>query len=102
MRRDRVKATADPACHEAAVTIEVTFKDGSTYKKHVERAIGSRERPLTNEQLETKFMNQAKLVIGEAQSRALLDLSWTIEDLDQAAAVAEASVPEAKLRNAAG
>ena len=99
--RDRVKATADPACHEASVTIEVTFKDGTTLKKHVECAIGSRERPLSNEQLESKFMNQAKLVIGEAQSRSLLDLAWTIEEIGQAAAVAHASVPEAKLRNAA-
>jgi len=99
--RDSVTATADPACHEASVTIEVAFKDGSTLTKHVERAIGSRERPLSNEQLEAKFMNQAELVIGEAQSRALLDLAWTIEDLGRAAAVAEASVPEAKLRNAA-
>jgi 2-methylcitrate dehydratase PrpD len=99
--RDSVTATADPACHEASVTIEVTFKDGSTLTKHVEHAIGSRERPLSNEQLEAKFMNQAQLVIGEAQSRALLDLAWTIEDLGRAAAVAEASVPEAKLRNAA-
>src|SRR3546814_6795128 len=47
--RDRVTAVADPGCHEAAVTIEVTFEDGSTLKKHVERAIGSRERPLSNE-----------------------------------------------------
>ncbi|HEY9536041.1 MAG TPA: MmgE/PrpD family protein [Kiloniellaceae bacterium] len=100
--RDRVTAVADPGCHEAAVTIEVTFEDGSTLKKHVERAIGSRERPLSNEQLETKFMNQAKLVIGEAEARALLDLAWAIDDLDRAAAVAAASVPEATLRNAAG
>ena len=99
--RDRVKATADPACHEASVTIEVTFQDGSTLKKHVERTLGSRERPLSDDQLETKFMNQAKLVIGEAPSRALLDLAWTIEDIDRAAAVAAASVPAAKLRNAA-
>src|SRR3546814_316955 len=100
--RDRVTAVADPGCHEAAVTIEVTFEDGSTLKKHVERAIGCRERPLSNEQLETKFMNQAKLVIGEAEARALLDLAWAIDDLDRAAAVAAASVPEATLRNAAG
>ncbi|MPZ12231.1 MAG: MmgE/PrpD family protein [Kiloniellaceae bacterium] len=99
--RDRVKATADPACHEASVSIEVTFQDGSTLKKHVERTLGSRERPLSDDQLETKFMNQAKLVIGEAPSRALLDLAWTIEDIDRAAAVAAASVPAAKLRNAA-
>jgi 2-methylcitrate dehydratase PrpD len=99
--RDRVTAEGDPRCHEAAVTIEVTFKDGSTATKHVERAIGSRERPLTNAQLETKFMNQAMLVIGEATSRALLDLAWTIEDLDRAAAVADASVPETKFRKSA-
>jgi 2-methylcitrate dehydratase PrpD len=95
-----VKATADPDCHEASVTIEVTFKDGSTLTKHIERTIGSRERPLTNEQLETKFVNQARLVIGEAQSRDLLALAWTIEDLDRAAAVALASVPETRLRGA--
>jgi len=99
--RDKVAARADTNCHEASVTIEVTFKDGSTVEKHIERAIGSRERPLTNDQLETKFMNQAKLVIGESQSRALLDLAWTIEDLDRAAAVAEASVPAVTLKNAA-
>jgi 2-methylcitrate dehydratase PrpD len=99
--RDSVTATADPSCHEASVTIEVTFKDGSTLTRHVERAIGSRERPLSNAQLEAKFMNQARLVIGEAEARALLDLAWTIEDLGRAAAVAVASVPEAKLRNAA-
>jgi len=99
--RDRVKAVADPKCHEASVTIEVTFNDGSTLTKRVERAIGSRERPLSNAQLETKFMNQAKLVIGDAQARALLDFAWTIEAIDRAAAVARASVPETAIRNAA-
>ncbi len=91
--RDKVKAEADPACHEASVTIDVTFEDGSTLTERIERAIGSRERPLTNAQLETKFVNQAKLVIGEAQTRDLLALSWRIDALEDAAAVARASVP---------
>ena len=93
--RDRVEASADPDCHEASVTIELTFKDGSSLTRHVERAIGSRERPLSNAQLETKFVNQAKRVIGEAQTRSLLDLAWTLEDIEQAATVARASVPRA-------
>jgi 2-methylcitrate dehydratase PrpD len=92
--RNRVKAQADPDCHEAAVTIDVTFKDGSSMTKYVERAIGSREKPLTDEQLETKFVNQASAVIGEARSRDLLALAWRIDDLDDAAAVARASVPQ--------
>lgn len=100
--RDKVTASADPSCHEAAVTVEVVFNDGATLTKKIDRAIGSREKPLSNEQLEIKFMNQAKLVIGEPQSRALLDLAWGIEALDRAAAVAQASVPESKLLNATG
>jgi hypothetical protein len=72
----------------------VTFKDGSRLTKHIERAIGSRERPLTNEQLETKFVNQASIVIGEARTRELLALAWRIDDLGEAAAVARASVPQ--------
>ncbi len=91
--RDKVTAKADPDCHAASVTIEVTFKDGPKLTKHVERAIGSREKPLTDAQLDTKFVNQAKLVIGEAQTRDLLALAWRIDELDQAAVVARASVP---------
>ncbi len=92
--RDRVKAEADPGCHEASVTVEVTFRDGSALTKHVEHAIGSLERPLTNAQLDDKFMDQAKLVIGEAQARDLLALSWRIGELGDAAEVARASVPQ--------
>ncbi|NNU80163.1 MmgE/PrpD family protein [Halovulum dunhuangense] len=92
--RDRITAEANPACHEASVDITVTFKDGTTLEKHVERAIGSLERPLSNEQIETKFVNQAKLVVGEEITRNLLALAWKIEELNPAD-IAAASVPAA-------
>jgi 2-methylcitrate dehydratase PrpD len=91
--RSKVSAETDPNCHEAAVAIEVVFEDGSVLHKQVERAIGSRERPLTTEQLETKFLNQAELVIGRAGAQALLALAWTIDELATPARVASASVP---------
>lgn len=91
--RDRVTAETNPECHEASVDITVIFNDGTTLEKHVERAIGSMEKPLTHAQLETKFMNQSKLVIGEMASRQLLDQAWTIESLASAAEVAALSVP---------
>ncbi|WP_265502595.1 MmgE/PrpD family protein [Paracoccus beibuensis] len=74
--RDRINATADPACHEASVTIRVTFKDGSTLDKHIERAIGSSEVPLTDEQIDDKFTVQSALVIGEAATEQLLRMAW--------------------------
>lgn len=91
--RSRVHAETDPAMHEASVRITVTFKDGSVLEKYVDRAIGSRDRPLTNEQLETKFLNQAKLVVGETTARNLLAKCWTIDEIDNPAEIASASVP---------
>jgi 2-methylcitrate dehydratase PrpD len=93
--RERVTATPDPACHEAEVEITVTFEDGTTVTRHVERAIGSRDVPLTDEQLDTKFRTQSAPVIGEVQAASLLRTAWGLEDLGDAGAAARASVPQA-------
>jgi 2-methylcitrate dehydratase PrpD len=90
--RDKVQAETDPAMHEASVRIVVTFEDGSTLEKYVERALGSLERPLSDAQLETKFTDQATLVVGEDLARDLLSKAWKIESADPAA-IARASVP---------
>lgn len=90
--RDKVQAETDPAMHEASVRIVVTFEDGSTLEKYVERALGSLERPLSDEQLEVKFNDQAALVVGADLARDLLAHAWKIESVDPAA-IARASVP---------
>ncbi|MEA5160241.1 MmgE/PrpD family protein [Cereibacter johrii] len=86
--RDRVTAVADPACHEASVDIAVTFADGSRVTKHVERAIGSRERPLSDAEIEHKFRVQSGLVIGDEAAARLLDLAWRLESLADSGEVA--------------
>lgn len=92
--RERVHADSDPQMHEASVDITVTFADGSRLEKHVERAIGSRERPLSNEQIETKFLNQARLVVGDAVAQGLLAAAWTVDSPGaDPAAIVRASVP---------
>lgn len=92
--RDKVTATADPACHSASATIEIELEDGTSLKKHVERAIGSRDRPLTDAELEAKFLNQAKLVIGEDQSRALIARAWKLAETERPGEIAAASRPD--------
>ena len=99
--RDRTKATASPDCHEASVDIEVTFEDGSTVTKHVHRAIGSRDVPLTDEQIDRKFINQSVMVVGEEVTNRLLKKAWKLEELADAADVARASVPDEEDRAAA-
>ncbi|PZX41225.1 2-methylcitrate dehydratase PrpD [Roseinatronobacter thiooxidans] len=89
--RDRIHATADSSCHEASVTVEVTFKDGSTMTQHIERAIGSRDVPLTDAQIDHKFTVQSALVIGEAATEKLLQLAWRSPELSDIAEIARCS-----------
>jgi hypothetical protein len=89
--RDTVTATTDPDCHEASVRIVISFKDGSTMEKYVERTIGSSDVPLTNDQIDTKFTAQSAQVIGEDATKALLDIVWKTATLADVGDVARMS-----------
>jgi 2-methylcitrate dehydratase PrpD len=91
--RGKIEAESNPNCHGAEVEITLTMKDGSTVTKHVERAIGSAEVPLTDAQLDAKFTRQSALVVGETVTANLLKMAWALDSLPDAAAVAKASVP---------
>jgi 2-methylcitrate dehydratase PrpD len=100
--RRKVTAEADRSCAEDAVHIEVKLADGRVVERHVEHAIGSIERPLSDEQLETKFHGQASLVIGDEPSRRLMELAWALPELGDAGEVARRAVPHASRRAATG
>ncbi|MET1028547.1 MAG: MmgE/PrpD family protein [Dongiaceae bacterium] len=89
--RSRVKAVADPAMHEAAAEIVVTLNDGRKIERLVTHAIGSLERPLSDADLTAKFVKQTDPILGAAETRRLVDLSWQLESLPRAAAIAEAA-----------
>ena len=91
--RRKVTVDTDPSCHEAAVSIRATLDDGRVIEHSIERAIGSVEKPLSKDQLEKKFIDQAALVIGKAQAKTLLAKAWTFPELDDVAVIAKASVP---------
>jgi 2-methylcitrate dehydratase PrpD len=93
--RRKVRAKTDPNCHEASVAIEILLGNGRRIHKHVERAIGSRERPLSDEALETKFFDQASPVIGADVSRQLMETCWALPELADAGEIARRSVPRA-------
>jgi 2-methylcitrate dehydratase PrpD len=93
--RDKVKATSDGSVHEDAVHIAVTLTDGKRIELHVPHAIGSLERPLSNDAIGEKFVTQSVPVIGEAASRALLAMGWALESTDDVAGIARASAAQA-------
>ena len=88
--RDRVCVTADPAIAEDAVHIAVSLEDGRRIEKSVEHAIGSLERPLSNEALNEKFLGQAVPVLGKG-AEDLLALAWRVETVADMAIIARAA-----------
>lgn len=86
--RDRVRVTVDPTVHEDEVFLTVTTKDGRKLEKHVEHAIGSLGKPMTNADLEFKFLQLADGVLPKVQAEKLLQTAWGIAALKDAGSLA--------------
>ena len=92
--RDKVNATVDKSLRDDEVHTRVTLKDGRVLTKYVAHAIGSKEVPMTNEQLEEKFHVLADDVIGNERASRLLALAWSIEGLKDASEICRASAAD--------
>ena len=91
--RDRVSAAVDKSVHEDAAYITIKLKDGRTLEKHVEHAIGSLVRPMSDADLEAKFRKFAKGILSAGETDALIKLCWEIEKLKSAGDIARGAVP---------
>mgnify|MGYP001066273275 FL=1 len=89
--RDRVTTVVDPDIHEDQARITITLNDGRRLEKFIEHAIGSVENPMTDADLEAKFISLADGVLPSTQVRQLLDLCWNIETLPSASLIAESA-----------
>ena len=89
--RQRVTATIDPAIGPAQARVVVSLGDGQRLERFIEHAVGSVERPMSDADLETKFLGLAEGVLPVDRTRRLIDLCWRIDGLPGAAAVAEAA-----------
>ena len=87
----RVVATVDPAVKEAQVRARVTLKDGRTFDKRIEHAVGSIERPMSDADLDAKFRDLAGDVIPDARIRDTIDACRRVDTLASAAAIAGAA-----------
>ena len=62
--RGKVEATVDDSIDEASSDVTIETNDGRTLHVFVEHAIGSVERPMSDEQLKAKFIDQGEPIIG--------------------------------------
>jgi 2-methylcitrate dehydratase PrpD len=89
--RDKVSTVIDKSVQEDQVRIAITLKDGRRLEKFVEHVISSVQNPMSDTQLEAKFLDQADGVIPAPQARKVLGLCWSVENLDGAAQIAKAA-----------
>ena len=87
--RGKVTATIDPAIKAEQVDMTITLTDGRTLHKFIAHAIGSLEVPMTDAQLEAKFMVLADGILPVAQAQKLIATCWQVEQLSSAAAIAQ-------------
>jgi 2-methylcitrate dehydratase PrpD len=91
--RDKVSAAVAPGVHEDAVYITIKLKDGRTFEQHVEHAVGSLARPMSDADLDAKFRSLAEGILAPTETEKLIALSWDIGKLKDAGDVARAAVP---------
>lgn len=91
--RGKVKVTADAGTAEDATGIVVALNDGEEIALDLDHAVGSLERPLSNDGIDKKFIDQSIPVIGRALAEQALAAAWRIEEEANAGAVARLTVP---------
>ncbi len=93
--RNKVKVTTDASIRNDEAYLIIRTTDGHTYEKHVEHAIGSLERPLSDADLDEKYHGLVSGIVPEAQAAKLLDLCWKLESLPDVLAIPRAGAVSA-------
>lgn len=77
--RDKVDITADAAIAADEAHLHITLQD-ERVERHVVHALGSLEVPMTDEQLEQKFLDQVTLVMGPSVGLWASEAAWALGD----------------------
>ncbi len=88
---DKVKATVDPSMPAEAMRMTVKLNDGRKLVKHVEHALGSLKRPLTDAELDEKFRRLCAPHMGQNQIENLINACRSLPQLADASQVAKAA-----------
>jgi 2-methylcitrate dehydratase PrpD len=86
---DKVDVVDDPELTAAfpkmrAARVEVTLLDGRTVEAFAPYRRGDPEAPLSDDELNAKFIELASPIIGDAAAKTLLDKLWHIDELSVA------------------
>jgi len=80
--RDLVQIKSQPNIRIDEAHIEVLLSDGTKISHHVVHALGSLERPMTNQDIDEKYYDLTSSIMSKDQASKLLSDCWNVEMLD--------------------
>jgi 2-methylcitrate dehydratase PrpD len=94
--RDRVTAIGDESVTEDQVAIDVELDDGRHVELFVEQSLGNVHRPLSNAQLDEKFIDQAVFAVSPETAQSLIEQCWNLESIAHVGDIVAATVPSGR------
>jgi 2-methylcitrate dehydratase PrpD len=91
--RGRIHAVVDARIDEASADVTVTMNDGHAHHVFVEHAIGSLERPMSDDDLARKFHGLVDPILGAARADELIAHSMRIASADNLRSLAALARP---------
>ncbi|WP_445504227.1 MmgE/PrpD family protein [Microvirga sp. G4-2] len=91
--RRKVRAEAEKGIHEDQVKVTITTTDGKVHELFVEHAIGSLDRPMSNEELDGKVRDLCEPVLGTSGADRFIALCRDVANASSLMPVIEAGVP---------
>jgi 2-methylcitrate dehydratase PrpD len=88
--RRRVHATVDESLSWAQAHVMITLKDGRKLERMVKHPMGSLEHPMSDRDLEAKFVDLTDGILDKSRQKNLIKLCWGLENLADAGVIARA------------
>jgi 2-methylcitrate dehydratase PrpD len=79
--RGLTELTSNPEFAWDGCRVEIGLKDGRRLEARIDHCIGSPQTPMSDKDLDEKFVGQASLAIGQDRARSLSKSCWKIEEI---------------------
>ena len=79
--RERVRVHTDSEQSKDSARVVLSLRDGRTLERHVAHNLGTPDNPMTDQQLEDKFLALAAPVLGQDCAQRVAETCWRILEL---------------------
>jgi 2-methylcitrate dehydratase PrpD len=96
--RRKVEIQQNPDIPVEATAVDILTKDGKLHRASVDSARGSARRPLSDAELEEKFLTLAAALRSKNELRRLVEAIWEFDRAQDASSILALARPAAEMR----